>query len=56
MHKHQRDWLLPVRILDGCSRCIVNGDLQESMTEADIEITLERAKELQEKVRTGLSQ
>jgi putative transposase len=33
-------------ILDGCSRYIVNGDLRESMTEADIEIILERAKEL----------
>ena len=33
-------------ILDGCSRYIVNWDLRESMTEADIEIVLERAKEL----------
>ena len=33
-------------ILDGCSRYIVNWDLRESMTEADIEIILERAKEL----------
>jgi transposase InsO family protein len=33
-------------ILDGCSRQIVNWDLRESMTEADIEIILERAKEL----------
>ena len=32
-------------ILDGCSRYIVNWDLRESMTEADIEIILERAKE-----------
>jgi putative transposase len=30
-------------ILDGCSRYIVNWDLRESMTEADIEIILERA-------------
>ena len=29
-------------ILDGCSRYIVNWDLRESMTEADIEIILER--------------
>jgi len=32
-------------ILDGCSRNIVNWDLRESMTEADIEVILERAKE-----------
>jgi transposase InsO family protein len=33
-------------ILDGCSRYIVNWDLRESMTEADIEIILERAKKM----------
>jgi transposase InsO family protein len=33
-------------ILDGCSRYIVNWDLRESMTEADIEVILEHAKEL----------
>jgi putative transposase len=33
-------------ILDGCSRYIVNWDLRESMTEADIEIILQRGKEL----------
>jgi transposase InsO family protein len=33
-------------ILDGCSRYIVNWNLRESMTEADIEVILERAKEL----------
>jgi putative transposase len=33
-------------IPDGCSRYIVNWDLRASMTEADIEIILERAKEL----------
>jgi putative transposase len=32
-------------ILDGYSRFLVHGDLRESMTEADIEIILERAKE-----------
>jgi len=32
-------------ILDGCSRYIVNWDLRESMTEADIEIILQGAKE-----------
>src|SRR5437879_3089090 len=33
-------------ILDGCSRYVVSWDLRESMTEEDIEIILERAKEL----------
>jgi transposase InsO family protein len=33
-------------ILDGCSRYIVNWDLRESMTETDIEVILQRAKEL----------
>ena len=33
-------------ILDGCRRYIVNWDLRESMTEADIEVIMERAKEL----------
>jgi transposase InsO family protein len=33
-------------VLDGCSRYIVNWDLRESMTEADIEVILECAKEL----------
>src|SRR5512140_1257359 len=32
-------------ILDGCSRYIVHWDLRESMTESDIEIILEAAKE-----------
>jgi putative transposase len=32
-------------ILDGCSRYIVNWDLRDSMTEADIEIILQGAKE-----------
>src|SRR5512140_1148921 len=32
-------------ILDGCSRYIVSWDLRESMTEADIEIILQAAKE-----------
>jgi len=32
-------------VLDGCSRSIVNWDLRESMTEADIEIILQAAKE-----------
>src|ERR1700722_4404386 len=32
-------------VLDGCSRYIVNWDLRESMTEADIEIILQGAKD-----------
>lgn len=32
-------------ILDGFSRYIVNSDIRESMTEADVEIILQRAKE-----------
>jgi transposase InsO family protein len=32
-------------VLDGCSRSIVHWDIRESMTEAEIEIILERAKE-----------
>jgi transposase InsO family protein len=32
-------------VLDGCSRFIVHWEIRESMTEADIEIILERAKE-----------
>jgi len=38
-------------ILDGCSRYIVTWDLRESMTEADIEVILERAKELHPEAR-----
>jgi transposase InsO family protein len=38
-------------IPDGRSRYIVNWDLRESMTEADIEIILERAKELHPEAR-----
>lgn len=33
-------------ILDGCSRYIVHWDIRESMTEADIEIVLQKAREL----------
>lgn len=52
VYQHQRDVLLPVQhFLDGCSRYIVNSDLRESMTEADIEIILERAKELYPEAR-----
>jgi putative transposase len=35
----------------GCRRYIVNWDLRESMTEADIEVILERAKELHPEAR-----
>ena len=41
-------------ILDGC-RYIENWDLRESMTEADIEVILERAKELYRKRNHALS-
>ena len=33
-------------ILDGCSRYIVHWEIRESMTEADIEIILQRAREM----------
>ena len=39
--------LVPLQLLDACSRYIVKWDLRESMTEAGIEIILERTKELQ---------
>jgi putative transposase len=45
----------PCSILDGCSRSIVNWDLLESMTEADIEVILERAKELHPKAKPRIS-
>jgi transposase InsO family protein len=32
-------------VLDGCSRYIVHWDIRESMTEADVEIILQRARE-----------
>jgi transposase InsO family protein len=32
-------------VLDGCSRYLAHWELRESMTEADVEITLQRAKE-----------
>ena len=38
-------------ILDGCGRYIVNWDLRESMTEADIEIILQRAREKHQEAR-----
>jgi putative transposase len=41
-------------ILGGCSRYIVNWDLRESMTEAGIEITLERAKELHPEAKSRI--
>jgi len=33
-------------LLDGCSRYVVHWDIRESMTEADVEIILQRAREL----------
>ena len=35
-----------ISVLDGCSRYLVHWELRENMTEADVEITLQRAKEL----------
>ena len=32
-------------VLDGCSRCVVNWNIRESMTEADIELIIERGRE-----------
>jgi hypothetical protein len=32
-------------MLDGCSRYVVNSELRESMTGADIEVILERARD-----------
>src|SRR6516165_9074441 len=40
-----------IRASDSLSRYIVNWDLRESMAEADIEIILERAKELHPEAR-----
>ncbi|SPF51296.1 transposase (fragment) [Candidatus Sulfopaludibacter sp. SbA4] len=42
-------------VLDGCSRYIVNWDLRGSMTEADIEIILQAAKEKYPEARPGSS-
>ena len=38
-------------LLDGCSRSIVHWDIRESMKETDIEIIMERAKELYPKAK-----
>lgn len=35
-----------VTVLDGCSRYVVHSDIRESMTECDIELVLQRAREL----------
>jgi putative transposase len=35
-----------IAVLDGYSRAVVRWDLRESMTEPDVELVLERAKEL----------
>lgn len=35
-----------ITVLDGASRYVVNWDIRESMTEADVELVLERAREL----------
>jgi putative transposase len=46
VHQRQRDVLLLVQRSGRMQRYIVNRSLRESMTEADIEIILERGKEL----------
>jgi transposase InsO family protein len=52
-NRKQPSWGLPYlySILDGCSRYIVTWDLRESITKSDIEIVLERAKELHPEAR-----
>lgn len=35
-----------IAVLDGCSRYIVNWDIRESMTEYDVEVVLQKAREL----------
>ena len=40
-------------ILDGCSRYVVTWDVRESMTGADIEIILERARKLHPDARNS---
>src|SRR5580704_14018859 len=44
---YQREWdlLYLFSVFDGYSRSIVHGDLRESMTEAEIEVILQRARE-----------
>jgi putative transposase len=42
---HQRERHLLCSILDGYCRSIVRWDLRESMTEAEIEVILQRARE-----------
>jgi transposase InsO family protein len=42
-------------VLDGCSRYIVNWDLRKSMTEADIEVILERPRNFIRRRGPGLS-
>jgi putative transposase len=43
-------------LLDGCSRYIIHWEIREQMTEADVEIILQRAKEKFPDARPGLSQ
>ena len=40
-----------VVVLDGCSRYVVNWDIRESMKELDVEVVLQRAKELYPEAR-----
>lgn len=43
-----------ITVLDGCSRYVVHWDIRESMTECDIEIVLQRARELYPDARPRL--
>lgn len=40
-----------VVVLDGCSRFVIHWDIRESMTELDVELVLQRAKELYPEAR-----
>ncbi len=41
-------------VLDGCNRFIVHWDIRESMTEADVEIILQRAREKDPEAKPGI--
>ncbi len=43
-----------ISVLDGCSRYLVHWELRESMTERDVEIVLERARQLYPEARPRL--
>ena len=45
LHQYLRDFFYLCALLDGCSRAIVHWELREAMTEADVEIILQRGME-----------